>query len=328
MRTFILLSALATAIPFQEKGHVRFEGIAMGSSLEIEVFGPDQALCERAVQAARDEIDRLDRMMTDWKQESPLMDVNRAAGIAPVKVPPELFFIVERSVRMSELTGGTFDITFAGAGKLWNWRAPEPKVPDAETVRASLTNVGWKNIVLDAKERTIFLKHPGVKIGLGGIVPGYAADLAMGRIRSLGIRDAIVNMSGDIMISGQKDGAPWNVAVTHPRKKGESLAVIPVSNAAVSTSGDYERFFVKDGKRYCHIIDPRTGYPADKCQSVTIIAPNTAFADALAKGVFILGPEEGMALAEKCDGVEAIVVAADGTVAFSKGLRAKRDARK
>lgn len=321
MRALGLLAALLAADPGQSKGHARFEGTAMGSSVEIEVFGPDQALCERAVQAARDEIDRLDRMMTDWKPESPLMDVNRAAGVKPVKVPPELFFIVERSVRMSELTGGTFDISFAGAGKLWNWRAPDPQIPDPETVKASLKNVGWRNIVLDAKERTIFLKYPGVKIGLGGIVPGYAADLAIGKIRDLGIRDACVNMSGDLMVIGRKDGAPWNVAITHPRRKGENLAVIPVSNAAVSTSGDYERYFMKDGKRYCHIIDPRTGYPADRCQSVTIIAPSTAFADALAKGVFILGPEEGMALAEKCDGVEAIIVAADGTVILSKGLR-------
>lgn len=327
-RTLLLGMAFLSPPAAQENGHVRFEGISMGSSLEIEVFGPDQALCERAVQAARDEIDRLERMMTDWKQESPLMDVNRAAGISPVKVPPELFFIVERSVRMSELTGGTFDITFAGAGKLWNWRAPEPKVPDPETVKAALKNVGWRNIVLDPKERTIYLKHAGVKIGLGGIGPGYAADLAMGKIRDLGIRNACVNMSGDVMISGQKGGAPWNVAITHPRRKGETLAVVPVSNAAVSTSGDYERYFMKDGKRYCHIIDPRTGYPADQCQSVTIIAPNTAFADALAKGVFILGPEEGMALAEKCEGVEAIIVAADGTVTRSKGLRKKEPPEK
>lgn len=305
----------------QDAGHVKYEGLAMGSSLEIEVYGGDQAVCERAVQAARDEIERLDRMMTDWKPESPLMDVNRAAGLKPVRVPPELFFIVKRSVQMSELTGGTFDITFAGAGKLWNWRAPDPQVPSPETVKAALENVGWKGIRLDAKEQTVFLSKPGMRIGLGGIVPGYAADLAMGKIRALGIRDACVNMSGDVMISGKKNGEPWNVAVTHPRKKGETLAVIPMSNAAISTSGDYERFFIKDGKRYCHIIDPRTGYPADACQSVTIIAPNVAFADALAKGVFILGPVEGMALAEKLEGVQALIVAADGTVTLSKGLR-------
>ena len=305
----------------QEGGHARFEGVAMGSSLEIEVFGPDPAVCDRAVQAARDEIDRLDRMMTDWKQESPLMDVNRAAGVKPVPVPRELFFIVKRSVEMSELTGGTFDISFAGAGKLWNWRAPEPVVPSPETVKAALENVGWKGIRLDAKEQTVYLSKPGMRIGLGGIVPGYAADLAMAKIRALGIRDACVNMSGDLMLSGKKNGAPWTVGVTHPRKKGETIAVIPVSNAAVSTSGDYERFFIKDGKRYCHIIDPRTGYPADLCQSVTIIAPNTAFADALAKGVFILGPVEGMKLAEKIEGVEALIVAADGTLTLSKGLK-------
>ena len=243
----------------------------MGSSLEIEVFASDQALCDRAVEEAKAEVDRRDRMMTDWKQESPLMDVNRAAGLKPVPVPPELFFIVERSIRMSELTGGTFDITFAGAGKLWNWRAADPQIPDPETVKVSLANVGWQGIQLDPKAQTIFLSKPGMRIGLGGIVPGYAADLAIGKIRALGIRDACVNMSGDVMLIGKKDGAPWNVAVTHPRKKDETIAVIPVSNAAVSTSGDYERFFIKDGKRYCHIIDPRTGYPADLCQSVTII---------------------------------------------------------
>ena len=182
----ILAMALLLAAGVQDSGHARYEGIAMGSSLEIEVFGADQAVCDRAVQAARDEIDRLDRMMTDWKQESPLMDVNRAAGLKPVRVPPELFFIVKRSIQMSELTGGTFDITFAGAGKLWNWRAPDPKVPDAETVKAALANVGWRGIQLDPKEQTVFLSKPGMRIGLGGIVPGYAADLAMGKIQALG----------------------------------------------------------------------------------------------------------------------------------------------
>ncbi len=317
----VLTSVLLLLAGVQDGGHVHYEGIAMGSSLEIEVFGADQSVCEHAVEAAKAEIERLDRMMTDWKPESPLMDVNRAAGLKPVHVPPEIFFIVKRSIQMSELTRGTFDITFAGAGKLWNWRAADPTVPDPDTVKAALANVGWKGIQLDAKEQTVFLSKPGMKIGLGGIVPGYAADLAMGKIRDLGIRDACVNMSGDLLVVGKKNGAAWNVAITHPRKKGETLAVLPVSNAAVSTSGDYERFFIKDGKRYCHIIDPRTGYPADLCQSVTIIAPNVAFADALAKGVFILGPVEGMALVEKLEGVQALVVAADGTVTLSKGLR-------
>ena len=303
------------------QGHARFEGTSMGSSLEIEVFGPDQAVCDRAIEDARAEIDRLDRLMTDWKPESPLMDVNRAAGTRAVEVPPELFFIIDRSLRMSELTDGAFDISFAGAGKLWNWRAPPAVLPSAEVVKASLENVGWRGIVLDPKAKSVFLSKPGMRIGLGAIGPGYAADLAMAKIRGLGIRDACVNMSGDVLVHGRKDGAPWNVAITHPRKKGESLMVLPVSNAGVSTSGDYERYFEKDGKRYGHIIDPRTGYPADRCRSVTIVAPNLAFADALATGVFVLGPEKGMALVETLEGTHAVIVDAAGEVRRSSGLR-------
>jgi FAD:protein FMN transferase len=318
----LMILALAMAVmTTQATGHAHFEGMAMGSDLEIEVFGPDQAICDKAVKEAREEIDRLERIMTDWKQESPLMDVNRAAGKKPVEVPPELYFIIERSLKMSELTEGTFDITFAAAGKLWNWRDPNPRVPTPEEVKASLADVGWKGVTLDPKARTVYLSRPGMRIGLGGIGPGYAGDLAMDKIRKLGIRDACVNMSGDVMMIGKKKGEPWNVGITHPRKKGESIAVLPVSNAAVSTSGDYERYFEKDGKRYCHIIDPRTGYPADLCQSVTIVAPSLAFADGLAKGVFILGPEKGMRLVEKLEGVQALIVAADGTLTMSKGLK-------
>jgi len=317
----LAMAVLATQATPQESGHARFEGMAMGSDLEIEVFGSDQAICDQAVKEAREEIARLERIMTDWKQESPLMDVNRAAGKKPVEVPPELYFIIERSLKMSELTEGTFDITFAAAGKLWNWRDPNPRVPTPEEVKAALADVGWKGVTLDPKARTVYLNRPGMRIGLGGIGPGYAGDLAMDKIRKLGIRNACVNMSGDVMLMGKKNGEPWNVGITHPRKKGESIAVLPVSNAAVSTSGDYERYFEKDGKRYCHIIDPRTGYPADLCQSVTIVAPNLAFADGLAKGVFILGPEKGMRMVEKLEGVQALIVAADGTMTMSKGLK-------
>jgi thiamine biosynthesis lipoprotein len=247
------------------------------------------------------------------------MDVNRAVGRKTGEVPAGAFFIVERSLKMSELTDGAFDITFAGAGKLWNWR--DPKLPTPEEVKAALKDVGWKGVRLDEKARTIFLERPGMKIGLGGIGPGYAGDLAMDKIRKLGLRDACVNMSGDIMVIGKKNGQPWSIGITHPRKKGESIAVLPVTNAAVSTSGDYERYFEKDGKRYCHIIDPKSGYPADLCQSVTIVAPNLAFADGLATGVFVLGPEKGMKLVESLEGVQALIVAADGKLLMSKGLK-------
>lgn len=310
------------ADPPRKEASASWYGTTMGTDTSIQVWGDNQAQCDAAVIDALAEIRRLDAMMTDWKTESPLMDVNHAAGDHPVRVPPEILFCVERSLQLSELTGGAFDISFAGAGKLWNWKAPEPKVPDPETVKAALANVGWKGIVVDHDKSTVFLTRPGMRIGLGGIAPGYAGDRAMEKIRGHGIRTAIVNMSGDLMVIGEKD-ALRNVSIRHPRRPGEMIATVPVVNAAVGTSGDYERFFEKDGKRYCHIIDPRTGYPADQCQSVTVFGPNLGVANALAVGVFVLGPEKGMELVERLDGVQAVIVAADGTLSVSKGLKGK-----
>ncbi len=319
-----LVLLLAACSRPADDGHVVHRGTAMGSSLEIEVYAPDAATGRRAIAEAVAEIERLDSMMTDWKPESPLMDVNRAAGQSPVRVPPELFFIVRRSLEISELTRGAFDITFAGAGKLWNWRAKDPRVPSPEEVRASLATVGWRGVKIDREAQTVFLEKPGMRIGLGAIAPGYAGDRAMEKIKACGVTNACVNLSGDVMVIGTKDGAPWNVAITDPRSKGASVAILPVSNAAVSTSGNYERFFEKDGKRYGHIIDPRTGYPADGCLSATIVAPVLAYADALATGVFVLGPEEGMKLVESQSGVHALIVTNDGRVLRSSGLGGAR----
>lgn len=319
-----LLSILFLLQQLQEPEPLVHQGTAMGSSLEIQVTHPDQERCRQAIAAAVGEIDRLERMMTDWKPESPLMDVNRAAGKEAVAVPEDLFFLIHRCQQISELTHGAFDITWAGAGRLWNWRAPEPQVPDAETVRKALENVGWTHVALNEEKKTVHLTREGMLIGLGGIGPGYAGDLAMRKIQELGIRNAVVNLSGDVLLAGGKDGKPWPVSIAHPRRKDEVMAVIPVSNLAVSTSGDYERYFEKGGKRYCHIIDPRSGYPADQCQSVTIVAPTLAFADGLATGVFVLGPVEGMKLVESLEGVEALIVAADGAVTTSKGLATVR----
>ncbi|MCE9584094.1 MAG: FAD:protein FMN transferase [Planctomycetes bacterium] len=331
MKRFIVLAVLLAGcekpaapppVPKPSSGPVTasWKGKVMGSSSAIQVWGDDQAACDAAVADALAEIQRLETMMTDWKQDSPLMDINHAAGQHPVKVPPELLFLITRSQQISELTGGGFDISFAGAGKLWRWRDPDPKIPTDEEVKASLVNVGYKGIVVDQQASTVYLTKPGMRIGLDAIAPGYAADRAIEKIRARGIKTAIVDMSGDLMIIGEKD-ALRPVSIQHPRKKDEMIAVLPVVNCGVSTSGDYERFFMKDGKRYCHIIDPLTGYPADKCQSVTIIAPVLGFADGLATGVFVMGPEKGMELVEKLEGVEAIIVAADGTVSVSSGLK-------
>ena len=315
------LLGLFLAMAQAEPVHRVYRGEAMGSSLEIQGSGPDGALLDRAIADARAEIDRLDRMMTDWKDHGALMEVNRNAGVKPVPVPPEFLFILKRSLQISELTGGAFDPTWAGAGRLWKWWEKDPRIPSAEEVRAALENVGWEKVELDEEKRTVFLARPGMRIGLGGIVPGYAGDLALRKIQELGVKDALVNLSGDIVTAGTLRGKPWRVAIEHPRRPGENFAMIPLSGGAVSTSSDSKRFFIKDGKRYGHIIDPRTGYPADRCQSVTVTAPTLAVADAIATGVFVLGPAEGMALVEKLPGVEGLIVAADGKVTVSSGFR-------
>lgn len=318
--TLLLLAALGQ----EESQHRVFRGEAMGSSLEIQVLGPDPALLDRAIAEARAEIDRLDRMMTDWKETGALMEVNREAGRKAVQVPAEFLFIVKRALQVSELTNGAFDITWAGAGRLWKWWEPDPAVPSPEAVKAALENVGWRNVVIDEKASTLTLAKPGVRIGLGAIVPGYAGDLAMRKIRALGVKDALVNLSGDVLAAGTKRGQPWKIGLEHPRKPGETFALMPASDQAVSTSSDSKRFFIRDGRRYGHIIDPRTGVPADRCQSATVTASTLAYADALATAVFVLGPEEGMALLEKLPGVEGVIVAADGKVTVSSGLSRER----
>ena len=318
MRAALVAAALCGCAP-AGPAMAEYHGRAMGSPLDIEVTGPDRATCERAVEAARAEIERLERMMTDWKDDSPLMEINHQAGRRPVSVPPELFLIIRKSIELSELTEGAFDISFAAAGTLWNWK--DPRVPSDAEVRASLADVGWRGIVIDEANQTVFLAKPGMRIGLGAIAPGYAGDRALEKIAAQGIRDAMVNVSGDVVVRGAKNGGPWKVAVRHPRRPGESLAILPVSNGAISTSGDYERYFEADGRRYCHIIDPRSGIPANRCQSVTVLAPVLAVADGLATGIFVLGPEKGLALVEQLAGVEALIVAADGSVHLSRGLK-------
>jgi thiamine biosynthesis lipoprotein len=296
-------------------------GKAMGSDIEIQASGADGAALDRAIQAARDEVDRLERMMTDWKESGPLMELNRQAGKRPVEIPRELLFILKRSLQISELSDGAFDITYAGVGRLWRWWEKNPSLPSPAELRAALACVGWRHLRLDEARSTAYLDLPGCRVGLGAIGPGYAGDLALGKMRELGVRNALVNLSGDVVASGTHAGRPWEISIRHPRRPGEIFAVLPVSNLAVSTSGDYERFFIKDGKRYGHVIDPRSGYPADACQSVTVTAPALAFADALATAVFVLGPAKGMELVERLEDVEALIVAADGTVSASSGLK-------
>jgi len=290
----------------------------MGTEVIIKVFGDDRSEMERAVQEAFEEISRLERMMSNFIPTSELSRINQQAGKAPVPVSRELFSVIRQSLMFSDITEGTFDISFASVGKLWDFRAGI--MPTPEAVKKQLPFVNYRKIQLNEKNSSVFLPYPEMEIGLGGIGKGYAVDRAMDVLTKHGIHDAIIMAGGDMMVKGKKGKDLWRVGLRDPDNKDKILAVLPLQDRAVSTSGDYERFFIKDGVRYHHIIDTRTGYPARLCRSVTLLAKDATTTDGLTKGVFIMGPERGMALVERLEGVEAIIVDAQGKIHLSSGL--------
>jgi thiamine biosynthesis lipoprotein len=291
----------------------------MGTELQLRALGPDAAALDRALDAAIAELRRVEDVMTDWRP-SPLTRLNDAAGRGATEVPEELASILARSFEISRVTGGAFDVSYAAAGHLWSFEARTPRLPDPEAVRAALAHVGWERVRVDPERHTVVLPA-GMKLGLGGIAKGYGVDRAMDVLLAYGVEHAIVNAGGDMKVLGRKFGEPWEVAIKHPRDRERAIAALRVSNTSVVTSGDYERFFEIDGRRYHHIIDPRTGQPADKALSATVLNPSAELADALATALCVMGPEKGLALVARLARTEAIVVGVDGAVHASDGLR-------
>ena len=277
----------------------------MGTIWNIEVVDqgrPDQA--RAAVEKAYAELERIDRLMSEWKPESPISQVNAAAGQHSVEVPPELREMLERSILYSAATEGTFDVTWRGMGNIWHFDdAFQP--PTKQAVEAARKNVNYRAIQIEGNR--VFLPA-GMSIGLGGIAKGYAVDRAAKVLKGYGFPDSLVDGGGDVMLSGTRLGEPWTIGIQDPRQgHGTILGVMHLTNCALVTSGDYERFRIVNGIRYHHIIDPRTGYPADASISVSVLSKTAEQGVVLAKGVFILGPERGMALA-RAQGIEAQLI--------------------
>ena len=291
----------------------------MGTQLKITVIGTDPALLDRAMEAAAGEVKRVEDLMTDWRA-SELTSLNESAGQGPREVPRELAAIISRAIELQRLTDGGFDITFAGVGKLWSFKTAPKSLPDPGTIKAALRHVNAGAVKVSAADNTVELPA-GMKIGLGGIAKGYGVDRAMKILMDHGIRNAIVDAGGDMKILGKKFGEPWEIAIKHPRRKERALAVLNLNNTCLVTSGDYERFFEYEGKRYHHIIDPRTGYPAEGCMSASVVAPNAEYADALATSMCVLGPEKGLELIERLPRIEAVLVGMNGKVHVSSGLQ-------
>lgn len=291
----------------------------MGTELKLTVLGSEPEVLEQAIDAAIKELRRIEDLMTDWRP-SELTALNEEAGKGPKEVPNELLAIIAHGIEMGKMTKGAYDLTYAGVGKLWDFKKIPPKIPTKEEVTNALIHVGFQRIKINLTASTVELPA-NMKIGLGGIAKGYGVDRAMTVIMRHGIKHAIVNAGGDMKILGKNSGQPWEIAIKHPRNRERAMASLKISNSCVVTSGDYERFFESDGKRYHHIIDPRTGYPSEGCLSATVVAPEAEFADALATALCVLGPKEGLKVIENLDRVEAILVGMDGKVLPSSGLK-------
>lgn len=297
----------------------------LGSPFEMTVVAKDTTEANVYIDLAVQEVKRIENEISDWIPTTPISEVSRNAGIKPVKVPVEVFELVERAIKVSEITSGAFDISYASMDKIWKFDGSMKEMPTPEAIKKSVEKIGYKNIILDKNEHTIFLKKEGMKLGLGGIGQGYIADKINILLLSKGCNSGLVNISGDIFAWGtQPNGKPWTVGIVNPMNKNKVFATFPLENSAVETSGSYEKYVVFDGKRYSHIIDPRTGYPAMGVVSVSVFAKKTEIADALATGIFVLGVDVGLDLVNQLKGIECIIVDDKGKIFASKGIDIKK----
>jgi thiamine biosynthesis lipoprotein len=314
-----LLSWIVLILPATARAEwlTRSEAI-MGTRNTVEVWSEDRVKGEAAISSVFDDMRRIDRLMSTWKEDTEVSLVNREASRHPVKVSQELFDLLRESVKYSELTQGAFDITYASVGYLYDFK--KGVHPDRKAIDAALPGIDWRQMVLDPKATTVFFRKPGMRIDLGGIAKGHAVDRGIEILRRAGITRAMVNSGGDTRIIGDRFGKPWVVGVRDPDHEGKVFLRLPLIDTAFSTSGDYERYFDEDGKRFHHIIDPKTGDSARKCRSVTIISGTATRTDALTKSVFIMGPEAGIAFINTLPDVDAVAVGPDGKVHYSRGL--------
>ena len=294
--------------------------LSMGSELRVTASVSSEPDTLRAFEKVFDEFDRLDRLLSVWHANSDVSRINAGAGRAPVKVSRETIEVLRTAKQVGEWTGGKFDVTFGALSGLWKFDHDQDNhIPRPADIRARLPDIDIEAVELNMDRGTVFLPRQGMRLHLGGIGKGYAVDRAAAILRAGGISDFLIQAGGDLYASGSRDDRPWRAAIRDPRAD-RSFAAMNLRDETFSTSGDYERFFIRDGRRYHHILDPDSGEPARGCRSVTIVARQAALADALSTGVFVLGPQAGMTLIEKLPDVEGVIVTDRNTVLVSTGL--------
>ena len=315
-----VLLVLVPAAPAQAEWVERTVDGTMGTRIRVELWAEERATGEAAIDAVMREMQRIDASMSTYKPHSEVSRVNAQAARAPMRISRELFDLLATAVEYSRLTDGAFDITYASVGFMYDFRRRHR--PTESQIEAALPAVNYRNLVLDRQRRTVYFSRPGVRIDLGGIAKGYAVDRGIAVLQQRGVGHALLSAGGDSRIIGDRLGKPWIVGIRHPDHKEQVIARVPLADTAISTSGDYERYFDENGVRYHHILDPATGHPASKARSATILAPTAMRTDGLSKTAFVLGPEAALAIVNRLEDVDAILVAPDGRVLYSKGLEA------
>ena len=325
MKKLLILLLLATqSLSFGQQIFKKKQSL-LGSPFEITVVAKDSVQGNLFSDLAIAEVKRIENLISDWIPTSQISKVNQNAGVVPVKVDKEVYDLVDRATKISKLTSGAFDISYASMDRIWKFDGSMKEMPTPEEIRKSVEKVGYQNIILNSKDTTIFLKNKGMKLGLGGIGQGYIADKIKVLLQEKGCNSGLVNVSGDINTWGkQPNGNLWTVGIVNPMNKNKVFATFPLDDSAVETSGSYEKYVTFNGKRYSHIIDPRTGYPATGIISVSVFAKQTELADALATGIFVMGVEVGLDLVNQLKGIGCIIVDDKGVIHTSKNIDIKK----
>jgi thiamine biosynthesis lipoprotein len=290
----------------------------MGTAVSVELWSDDKAAAQDAIEAVMQEMVHIDQTMSPYIETSDLALINREAVQHPVKISAEMMSVLKASLHYSEISNGAFDISFASVGYLYDYR--NHIEPSKAQIASHLNAIDYRSIVLDEKNSTVHFLKPGMRIDLGGIAKGYSVDRGADILLARGIKNAIVTAGGDSRIIGDRRGRPWMVGIKDPRIKNKEAVVLPLADTALSTSGDYERYFMDGDRRVHHIINPRTGTSATGVRSVSVMAPHGIDTDALTKPLFILGVERGMQIIDRIPGVDAIVIDDQGQLFYSKNL--------